>query len=205
MNDAAIGIFDSGIGGLTVMRALAARLPDEEFIYLGDTARLPYGTKSGDTVTRYALQAAAALMRRRVKMLVVACNTASAVALPPLEEMFAPVPAVGVIVPGAEAAVAAAPEGPIAIIATEGTVKGGAYVRAIEDHGRAIPVIQQACSLFVAIAEEGLLEGEIAEAVAHRYLDPVLAAVPTPKALVLGCTHFPALRKTIAKVAGPDI
>ena len=144
-------------------------------------------------------------MRRRVKMLVVACNTASAVALPRLKEMFAPVPAVGVIVPGAEAAVAAAPEGPIAIIATEGTVKGGAYVRAIEDHGRAIPVIQQACSLFVAIAEEGLLEGEIAEAVAHRYLDPVLAAVPTPKALVLGCTHFPALRKTIAKVAGPDV
>ena len=205
MNDAAIGIFDSGIGGLTVMRALAARLPDEEFIYLGDTARLPYGTKSGDTVTRYALQAAGALMRRKVKMLVVACNTASAVALPRLEEMFAPVPAVGVIVPGAEAAVAAAPEGPIAIIATEGTVKGGAYVRAIEDHGRAIPVIQQACSLFVAIAEEGLLEGEIAEAVAHRYLDPVLAAVPRPKALVLGCTHFPALRKTIAKVSGPDI
>jgi len=205
MNDAAIGIFDSGIGGLTVMRALAARLPDEQFIYLGDTARLPYGTKSGDTVTRYALQAAAALMRRKVKMLVVACNTASAVALPRLEELFAPVPAVGVIVPGAEAAVAAAPEGPIAIIATEGTVKGGAYVRAIEDHGHAIPVIQQACSLFVAIAEEGLLEGEIAEAIAHRYLDPVLAAVPRPKALVLGCTHFPALRKTIAKVAGPDI
>jgi glutamate racemase len=205
MNDAAIGIFDSGIGGLTVMRALAARLPDEEFIYLGDTARLPYGTKSGDTVTRYALQAAGALIRRRVKMLVVACNTASAVALPRLEEMFAPVPVVGVIVPGAEAAVAAAPDGPIAVIATEGTVKGGAYVRAIEDHGRSIPVIQQACSLFVAIAEEGLLEGEIAEAVARRYLDPVLAAVPRPKALVLGCTHFPALRKTIAKIAGPDI
>jgi len=112
---------------------------------------------------------------------------------------------VGVIEPGAAAAVAAVAEGPIAVIATEGTVKGGAYVRAIEDHGRAIPVIQQACPLFVAIAEEGLLEGEIAEAVAHRYLDPVLAAVPTPKALVLGCTHFPALRKTIAKVAGPDV
>jgi glutamate racemase len=205
MNDAAIGIFDSGIGGLTVMRALVARLPDEEFVYLGDTARLPYGTKGADTVTRYALQAAGALMRRRVKMLVVACNTASAVALPSLEAMFAPVPVVGVIVPGAEAAVAAAPEGPIAVIATEGTVKGGAYVRAIEDHGRTIPVIQQACSLFVSIAEEGLLEGEIAEAIAHRYLDPVLAAVPTPRALVLGCTHFPALRKTIARVAGPDI
>ena len=205
MNGAAIGIFDSGIGGLTVMRALVARLPSEEFVYLGDTARLPYGTKSGDTVTRYALQAAGALVRRRVKMLVVACNTASAVALPRLETMFAPLPVVGVIVPGAEAAVAAAPEGPIAVIGTEGTVKGGAYVRAIEDHGRTIPVIQQACPLFVSIAEEGLVEGEIAEAIAHRYLDPVLAAVPRPKALVLGCTHFPALRNTIARVAGPDI
>src|ERR1700742_4367730 len=205
MSNAPIGIFDSGIGGLTVMRALMARLPNEEFIYLGDTARLPYGTKSGDTVTRYAVQAAGALMKRKVKMLVVACNTASAVALPALEEMFAPVPVVVVIVPGAEAAIAAAPDGPIAIIATEGTVKGGAYVRAIEAHGRSIPVIQQACSLFVSIAEEGLVEGDIAEAIARRYLEPVLAAVPRPKALVLGCTHFPALRKTIAKVAGPDI
>lgn len=205
MSDAAIGIFDSGIGGLTVMRALVAQLPDEEFIYLGDTARLPYGTKSGDTVTRYAVQAAAALMKRKVKMLVVACNTASAVALPALQELFAPVPVVGVIVPGAEAAVTAAPEGPIAVIATEGTVKGGAYVRAIEDHGRSIPVIQQACSLFVSIAEEGLLDGDIAEAIARRYLDPLLAAVPKPKALVLGCTHFSALKTTIAKVAGPDI
>ena len=205
MNDAAIGIFDSGIGGLTVMRALVARLPDEEFVYLGDTARLPYGTKSGDTVTRYAVQAAGALMKRKVKMLVVACNTASAVALPALQEMFAPVPVVGVILPGAEAAVCAAPEGPIAVIATEGTVKGGAYVRAIEKHGRSIPVIQQACSLFVSIAEEGLLEGEIADAIARRYIEPLLAAVPKPKAVVLGCTHFPALKNTIAKVTGPDI
>jgi len=205
MSDAAIGIFDSGIGGLTVMRALMAHLPNEAFIYLGDTARLPYGTKSGDTVTRYAVQAAGALMKRKVKMLVVACNTASAVALPALEEMFAPVPVIGVIVPGAEAAVAAAPNGPIAIIATEGTVKGGAYVRAIEAHGRSVPVIQQACSLFVSIAEEGLLEGDIAEAIAHRYIDPLLTAVPKPVALVLGCTHFPALKTTIAKIVGPDI
>jgi glutamate racemase len=205
MSDAAIGIFDSGIGGLTVMRALTARLPNEEFIYLGDTARLPYGTKSGDTVTRYAVQAASALMKRKVKMLVVACNTASAVALPALEEMFAPLPVVGVIVPGAEAAIAAAPDGPIAIIATEGTVKGGAYVRAIEAHGRRVPVIQQACSLFVSIAEEGLLEGDIAEAIADRYLNPLLTAVPKPVALVLGCTHFPALKNTIAKIVGPDI
>ncbi|HWA30183.1 MAG TPA: glutamate racemase [Rhizomicrobium sp.] len=205
MSDAPIGIFDSGIGGLTVMRALVAALPNEEFVYLGDTARLPYGTKSGDTVTRYAVQAAGALMKRKVKMLVVACNTASAVALPALEEMFAPVPVVGVIIPGAEAAVSAAPEGPIAVIATEGTVKGGAYRRAIRMFSGDVPVIQQACSLFVSIAEEGLLDGEIAEAIAHRYLDPLLAAVPKPKALVLGCTHFPALKKTIANVAGSDI
>ena len=205
MSSAPIGIFDSGIGGLTVMRALVARLPDEEFIYLGDTARLPYGTKSGDTVTRYAVQAAGALMKRNVKMLVVACNTASAVALPALQEMFTPVPVVGVIVPGAEAAVAAAPDGPIAVIATEGTVKGGAYLRAIRSVASEIPVIQQACSLVVSIAEEGLLDGEIAEAIAHRYLDPLLATMPKPKALVLGCTHFPALKDTIAKVAGPDI
>jgi glutamate racemase len=205
MSDAPIGIFDSGIGGLSVMRALMAQLPNEQFIYLGDTARLPYGTKSGDTVTRYALQAAAALMKRKVKMLVVACNTASAVALPALEKMFAPTPVIGVIAPGAEAAIAAAPQGPIAVIATEGTVKGGAYVRAIQEHSGNVPVIQQACSLFVAIAEEGLVSGAIAEAIAHRYLDPLLAAVPKPKALVLGCTHFPALKDTIAKIVGADI
>ena len=205
MSDAPIGIFDSGIGGLTVMRALVARMPDEEFIYLGDTARRPYGTKSGDTVTRYAVQAARALMKRKVKMLVVACNTASAVALPALQEMFAPVPVVGVIVPGAEAAVAAAPQGPIAVIATEGTVKGGAYVRAIQDHARDIPVVQQACPLFVALAEEGLVSGEIATLAAHRYLDPLLATVPKPKALVLGCTHFPAFKAVIAHIAGDDV
>jgi glutamate racemase len=204
MSSAPIGIFDSGMGGLTVMRALAARLPHEQFIYLGDTARLPYGTKSGDTVTRYSVQAASALMKRRVKMLVVACNTASAAALPMLEDTLA-VPVIGVIVPGAQAALAAAPDGPIAILATEGTVKGGAYVRAIEAHGRAVPVIQQACSLFVAITEEGLVEGGIADAIAHRYIDPLLAAVPKPKAMVLGCTHFPALKGTIAKIAGNGV
>lgn len=205
MNDAPIGIFDSGMGGLTVMRALIARLPHERFVYLGDTARLPYGTKSGDTVTRYAVQAASALMKRDVKMVVVACNTASAVALPALEDALAPVPVVGVIEPGARAALAAAPDGPIAILATEGTVKGGAYVRAIEAQGRSVPVIQQACSLFVSIAEEGLIEGEIADAIAHRYIDPLLAAVPKPKAIVLGCTHFPALKNTIAKISGANI
>lgn len=205
MNDAPIGIFDSGMGGLTVMRALMARLPHERFIYLGDTARLPYGTKSGDTVTRYAVQAASALMKRRVKMVVVACNTASAVALPALEAALAPVPVIGVIEPGAEAALAVSPAGPIAIIATEGTVKGGAYLRAIQSRAENVPVAQQACPLFVPLAEEGLTSGAIAEAVAHLYLDPLLATVPKPNCLVLGCTHFPALKGIIAKIAGPGV
>ncbi|MBI3675965.1 MAG: glutamate racemase [Proteobacteria bacterium] len=200
-----IGIFDSGMGGLTVMRALLARLPKERFIYLGDTARLPYGTKSGDTVTRYALQATAALMRHDVKLMVVACNTATAAALPALEEALAPTPVVGVIDPGAEAAVAAAPQGPIAVIATEGTVKGGAYRAAIRARAPEAPIAQQACPLFVPMAEEGLVDGEIAEAIAHRYLDPLLATVPKPKCLVLGCTHFPALKDVIARVAGNEV
>ena len=181
---------------------LEARLPNESLVYLGDTARLPYGTKSADTVTRYAVQASAALMKHDIKLLVVACNTASAAAVPALTDMLAPLPVVGVIEPGAEAAVAAAPDGPIAVIATEGTVKGGAYVRAIQDIAPQMPVVQQACPLFVALAEEGLHNGQIAELAAHRYLDPLLATVPHPRGLVLGCTHFPVLKATIAKIAG---
>lgn len=193
------------MGGLTVMRALKARLPNESFVYLGDTARLPYGTKSADTVTRYAVQASAALMKHDVKLLVVACNTASAAALPVLAETLAPLPVVGVIEPGAQAAVAAAPDGPIAVIATEGTVRGGAYVRAIQAIAPHMPVVQQACPLFVALAEEGLRDGPIAELAAQRYLGPLLATMPRPRALVLGCTHFPVLKDTIARAAGPDV
>jgi len=201
-----IGIFDSGMGGLTVMRALMARLPNESFIYLGDTARLPYGTKSGDTVTRYAVQAASALMRRRVKLVVVACNTASAVALPALGAALAPMPVIGVVEPGAEAAVAAAPLGPIAVIATEGTVKGGAYRRAIHALAPDISVIQQACPLFVPIAEEGLTDSPIAQLAAELYLGALFdPAANRPRTLVLGCTHFPVLKDVIARVAGPDV
>ena len=186
-------------------RALKARLPNESFIYLGDTARLPYGTKSADTVTRYAVQASAALMAHDIKLLVVACNTASAAALPTLVRNLAPLPVVGVIEPGAQAAIAAAPNGPIAVVATEGTVKGGAYVRAIQALAPQMPVVQQACPLFVALAEEGLRDGPIAELTAHRYLDPLLATMPRPRGLVLDCTHFPVLKQTIAKVAGTGV
>jgi len=199
-------VFDSGMGGLTVMRALMARLPKERFVYLGDTARLPYGSKSPDTVTRYAVQCARALMEDEIKLLVVACNTASATALPELAAALKPTPVVGVIEPGAEAAVAAAPSGRIAVIATEGTVKGGAYVRAIRARNPHAQVTQAPCPLFVALAEEGLTEGEIPELVARRYLEPILSdAARRPDCLVLGCTHFPALSAVIARVAGDQI
>ena len=201
---APIGVFDSGMGGLTVMRALMARLPRESFVYLGDTARLPYGTKSADTVRRYALQASAALVARGVKMIVVACNTAS-VSLPALKAALDPLPVIGVIEPGARAALAAAPNGPIAIIATEGTVKGGVYRSAIRALGSNVPIAQQACPLFVPMTEEGLIDGPIVEAVVHRYLDPLLATFPKPKCLLLGCTHYPMLKAVIARIAGGDI
>jgi glutamate racemase len=196
-----IGVFDSGMGGLTVLRALKARLPAESFIYLGDTARLPYGTKSADTVRRYAIQAAEALKARGVKMIVIACNTAS-VSLPAVAEALAPLPAIGVIVPGATAVLAAAPDGPVAVIATETTVKGGAYRAAIREQGSDIPIVQQACPLFVPLAEEGLVEGPIVEAIVTRYLAPVLESMPRPKALLLACTHYPVLKGAIGKVAG---
>src|SRR5258705_7262074 len=206
LRDRPIGVLDSGMGGLTVMRARMARLPQERFIYLGDTARLPYGSKSADTVTRYAVQCAGALTAHRIKLLVVACNTASATALPALTATLTPIPVIGVIEPGAEAAVAAAPQGRIAVIATEGTVKGGAYMRAIHARNPRAEVTQQPCPLFVALAEEGLTEGPIPELVARRYLDPLLEnSDARPECLVLGCTHFPALKDMIAQVTGADI
>jgi len=140
-----IGVFDSGMGGLTVLRALVAKLPNERFIYLGDTARLPYGTKSAETVQAYALQATSLLLDQGVKMLVIACNTASAVALYLLQEAWKPVPVIGVIEPGARAGVAATRNRRIAVIATEGTVKGGAYARAIQKLMAGVEVVQQPC------------------------------------------------------------
>lgn len=199
-----IGVFDSGMGGLTVMRALMARLPHESFVYLGDTARLPYGTKSADTVRRYAIQASRALLARGVKLIVIACNTAS-VSLPQVVEALRPLPVIGVIEPGARAALAATPDGPIAVLATEGTVKGGTYRTAIRALGSDVPIVQQACPLFVPIAEEGLVEGPIVDAIVRRYLQPLLATMPRPRSLLLGCTHYPVLKAAIAAAAGPDI
>ena len=200
-----IGVFDSGVGGLSVLRALRERLPGEHFIYLGDTARLPYGTKSADTVLRYSLQCAAALIRRRIRCLVVACNTASASALDALRLHHPTLPIIGVIEPGAQAAVAASVSQHIAVIATEGTVGGGAYQRAICRVNPSARITVRACSLFVSLAEEGWTEGPIVEAVARRYLDPIFQSVDAPDTLVLGCTHFPALTAALRAVLPPRV
>ncbi|HEY4128603.1 MAG TPA: glutamate racemase [Gammaproteobacteria bacterium] len=202
-----VGIFDSGVGGLTVLKALRARLPHEHFLYLGDTARLPYGTKGPDTVSRYAVQAAGHLVQRGIKLLVVACNTASAVALPALTTEFAPLPVIGVVEAGAAAAAATSKRGHIAVLATEGTVQGGAYERAILARRPDAHVFSQACSLFVALAEEGWVKGPLVESVAREYLTPLRQEKRHEglDTLVLGCTHFPLLKEAIAQVAGPEV
>ncbi len=201
-----IGVFDSGIGGLTVLKALAERLPGEDFLYLGDTARLPYGTKTSSTVERYALQAVAELVRRGVKAVVVACNTASAAALPALAAAHPELPVTGVIEPGAAAAVAATRTGRIAVLATEGTVRGGAYQREILRLLPRAEVTAMAATLFVALAEEGWTDGEVAIATARRYLAPLFARTDaSPDVLVLGCTHFPPLAGVIREVAGDAV
>jgi glutamate racemase len=198
---APIGVFDSGVGGLTVLRALRAAMPGESFIYLGDTARLPYGTKSDQTVVRYSLQCAAALVARGIRALVVACNTVSASSLEALRLHYAGLPIIGVIEPGAQAAVAASALKRIAVIGTESTIQGGAYQRAIHSLDAATVIKAAACSLFVAIAEEGWTEGEVVESVARRYLNPLFGDLRcAPDTLVLGCTHFPVLANAIRAV-----
>ena len=200
---AAIGVFDSGVGGLTVLKALMERLPLESTVYLGDTARVPYGTKSGEVVTRYSLANAQALLEYDIKALVVACNTASAVALPALEAQL-PIPVIGVIVPGALAAAKATKTGRVAVIGTPGTIASGAYQAALAEASPTMEVHTRACPLFVPLAEEGWIDGPVPELVAQKYLggDFLSGDVDT---LVLGCTHYPLLAEIIQKVVGPKI
>jgi glutamate racemase len=205
LQDTPVGVFDSGIGGLTVLSALTRALPHERFIYLGDTARLPYGTKSAQTVARYAVQAAAALLRHGIKCLVVACNTASSVGLDAVRFAVGGLPVIGVIEPGAQAACAATTSGHIAVIATEATVLGGAYRRAILARRPGAKVQQLPTQLLVALAEEGLVDGPVALGVVNYYLKPLFADESATDTLVLGCTHFPALAPTIREVLGPAI
>src|SRR5262245_44682449 len=200
MDDSPIGVFDSGVGGLTVVRALAERLPSEKLIYLGDTARVPYGSKSADTVARYSRMATRFLVDQGVKMVLVACNTASAFALEVLRAEL-PLPVLGAVEPGARAAVAATRTGRIGVIGTLGTVRSGSYVRAIAALDGAMQVTARACPLFVPLAEEGWLDGDVAAAVARRYLAELRAEAPDLDVLVLGCTHYPLLRPLLARVA----
>ena len=197
-----IGIFDSGVGGLTVYRALHERLPNERFVYLGDTARVPYGTKSLATVERYAVENSRFLEAHGIKLLVVACNTASALALPAIRKAIK-VPVIGVIEPGSRAAVDVAQGSDIGVIATEATVQSRAYAKAIASMGAKGRVIERACPLFVSLAEEGWANTDVARVVARDYLSEF--GKTELGALVLGCTHYPILADVIGEILGRNI
>lgn len=199
---APIGVFDSGLGGLTVARALMRRLPRESLIYFGDTARVPYGPKSPDSVRRYSREIAGYLRDEGVKAIVVACNTATAHALAALRAEL-PIPVVGVIEPGASAAVAASRSGDIGVVGTAGTIRSGAYERAIRERAPDARIVSQACPLFVPLVEEGWVEHPATRLVAQEYLAPLAGA--GVDAVVLGCTHYPHLAGVIAEVLGPRV
>jgi glutamate racemase len=197
-----IGIFDSGVGGLTVLREIMQVLPQEDTLYFGDTARVPYGSKSPETVTRYAGEIAAFLVKRDIKLLVVACNTASAVALPALKRQLS-IPVVGVIEPGARRAVEVSRSGRIGVIGTAGTIRSSAYTRAIKRLKPDALVLTRACPLFVPLAEEGWVDNRVARLTAQTYLEEL--AESNVDTLVLGCTHYPLLKQTIADVMGSGV
>jgi len=197
-----LGIFDSGVGGLTVLQRIMDRLPHESTVYLGDTARVPYGTKSPETVLRYARVCARVLLERHIKLLVIACNTASAYSLEALRDDLS-IPVLGVIEPGAQRAVAATRSGRIGVIGTAGTIASGRYQAVIEALAPECLVHCKPCPLFVPLAEEGWTEGEVPRGVVETYLRELLdREIDT---LLLGCTHYPLLRNTIADVAGPGV
>lgn len=202
MDHRAIGVFDSGIGGLTVLKELLAHLPGESFVYFGDTARVPYGTKSAETVLRFSREIVHLLLDRGVKSVVVACNTASAEALPLLQSDFA-VPVVGVIEPGVRAAVKASRSGRIGVIGTAGTIRSGAYQSGINRLRPDAVVVARSCPLFVPLAEEGWVDRDVTETIAREYLrDFETEDIDT---LVLGCTHYPLLKPVIGRVVGTSV
>lgn len=199
---ASIGIFDSGVGGLTVCRKIAEALPNESLVYLGDTARVPYGSKSGATVVRYARACASMLIQRNIKMLVVACNTASAFALETLQDSLA-IPVIGVVEPGARAACARTQTGRVGVIGTHGTVSTGSYEKIILSLRPDCRVFSKGCPLFVPFAEEGWTEGPAIREVARTYLGDLLPnGIDT---LVLGCTHYPLLSGVISEITGESV
>ena len=200
--DAPIGVFDSGVGGLTVVREIIRQLPSENIVYFGDTARVPYGTKSRDTVINYSEQIVHFLMTKEVKAIVIACNTATSYALDVLKDKL-DIPIIGVVRPGAITAVNATRNGRIGIIATEGTVGSKIYPRVIREYNPEIQVVQKACPLFVSLVEEGWTNDPVTDEVARRYLRSLLDS--NIDTLVLGCTHYPLLRKTIGRIVGEGV
>lgn len=197
-----IGVFDSGIGGLTVARALFEILPEEDIIYLGDTARLPYGTKSKEAVILYSIECLKFLISKKVKMIVVACNTASSVAVPFLQKITK-IPIIGVLIPGALSAVNESKNNRIGVIGTLGTIKSNSYVKAIHKFNKSSQVYSQHCSLFVQLAEDGWTDNVIAKLTAKEYLSKLKRE--NIDTLILGCTHYPILKETIHKVIGKKI
>lgn len=202
MNKQSVGVFDSGIGGLTVLRKIFRELPGEGTLYLGDTARVPYGIRSAETIARYSFENTEFLVAKGVKLLVVACNTVSAVSLEEIKARLS-IPVIGVIEPGARAAVAATKNKRVAVVGTEATINSGAYCRIIKALDNGIDVTSLACPLFVPLAEEGLTDDDIALMVTEKYLGNIRnSGIDT---LVLGCTHYPLLRDVIAKVMGSGV
>ncbi len=197
-----IGLFDSGVGGLTVLKAVSKLMPSEDLVYFGDTAHLPYGSKSPAAVTRFALAAAGFLVGKGIKALVVACNTSSALALPALKRRFR-LPIVDVVGPAARAALGRARAGRVGVIATEATIASRAYPKALAAGRRGLSVRSRPCPLFVPLVEEGWWEDPVTEEVARRYLESFKE--PRPEVMILGCTHYPLLKKTISRVLGRSV
>ncbi len=200
--DRPIGVFDSGVGGLTVLKEIIRQLPHESTIYLGDTARVPYGIRSSETVIRYSFENTTFLSTKDIKLLVIACNTASSVSLDLIKNSVS-IPVIGVIEPGAKAAVRSTKNKKIGVIGTEATVKSNAYTKAIKAIDESIEILSFACPLFVPLVEEGWTEGDIATMIAGQYLNGLKAeGIDT---IVLGCTHYPLLKKVITEVMGEDV
>ena len=200
--NAPIGVFDSGVGGLTVAREIMRQLPNERIVYFGDTARVPYGNKSKETVTRFSRQIVRFLQMQDVKAIVVACNTASAYALDELEQEV-DIPIIGVVKPGAKTAIEATHNGKIGVIATQASISSGIYKRYIEENDTNVSVVEKACPLFVPLVEEGLWEDPVTDEIARRYLSELIDIdIDT---LILGCTHYPLIRSTVGKIMGDKV
>lgn len=205
LQNAPIGVFDSGIGGLTVLKALRHHFPEESYIYLGDTARLPYGTKSPETVARYAASLTQELMKHGIKAIIIACNTASTHGMTAVKALAGEIPVIGMIDPASHAALKVTKNGHIGVMATFGTIKSAAYTKALLNLRPDCKISPIACQMLVALAEEGWADGDIPRSIIHRYLDPVFKQNDAPDTLILGCTHFPVFENLLKDILGNSV